>query len=76
MAGSAVRLLGFLRLQNDYCKCTVSPVGSQYEVVLTISPSAPQRIRFASAAEAEQYWASRERQLRDQGWWAESDSDL
>ena len=76
MAKSAVRLLGFLRRQNEYYKCIVSPVGSQYEVLLTTSSSAPQRICFASEAEAEQYWASRERQLRDQGWWGESDSDL
>ena len=76
MAESAVRLLGFLRRQYEYCKCTVSLVGSQYEVLLTTSSSAPQRICFASEAEAEQHWAAREHQLRDQGWWAESDSNL
>ncbi len=73
---SAARLPWFLRRQNEYYKCAVSLVGSQYEVVLTTTSSAPQRICFASEAEAEQYWASRERQLRDQGWWAESDSNL
>ncbi len=76
MAKPAGRLLGFLRRNQEYYKYTVSPVGSQYQVLVTSSSSAPQRVCFATEAEAEQYWASQERLLRDRGWWADHDSGL
>ena len=76
MTELVVRLLGFLRRNQEYYKYTVSPVGSQYQVMVTTSSSAPQRICFATEAEAEQYWASQERLLRDRGWWANHDTGL
>ena len=76
MAKPAVRLLGFLRRNQEYYKYTVSPVGSQYQVLVTSSSSAPQRVCFATEAEAEQYWAEQEEILRSQGWWSDDDPNL